>query len=66
MIDELQIETQKEIRSLRILMEWRWRYASPEERDVIIDQLKYDISEIVLTILIREDKDRINYFITNK
>lgn len=66
MLSELSPQTQKEVRSLRIVLEGKGNYSSIEQRDQIIDQLKYDISEFVLTILMREDAKKLNYFLISK
>ena len=66
MLSELSQQTKTEVRSLRIVLEWKGKYSSIEERERIIDWLKYDIAEIVLTILLNEDKKRFDYFLTNQ
>lgn len=66
MLPELPIETQRKVRSLRILMEFRGNYSSCEQRDDLIDHLKYDISDIVISILIKEDNKKLEYFLKNE
>lgn len=35
--------TQYEIRSLKLILAWKWNYKTIEEREAVIDRLKYSI-----------------------
>lgn len=48
----LPTQTQYEIRSLKLILAWEWNYKTIEEREAVIERLKYSISEIVLTLLL--------------
>jgi len=47
-------QTLYEIRSLKLILAWEWNYKTIEEREEVIDRLKYSIWEVVITLLINE------------
>ena len=51
-VNNLPVQTQYEIKALRLAMSWDYPFSSIEEMDSIIDRLRYSISEIVITILL--------------
>ena len=50
----LPTQTQYEIRSLKLILAWEWNYKTIEEREAVIDRLKYSIGEVVITLLMNE------------
>ena len=52
----LPTQTQFEIRSLKLILDWEWNYKTIEEREAVIDRLKYSIWEVVITLLMNETR----------
>ena len=52
----LPTQTLYEIRSLKLILAWKWNYKTIEEREAVIDRLKYSIWEVVITLLLNETK----------
>ena len=50
----LPTQTLYEIRSLKLILAWEWNYKTIEEREAVIDRLKYSIGEVVITLLMNE------------
>ena len=62
MLEQLPFEVQSDIRKLNIILDNDLMFSSDKE----IDMLKYRITELVLTILLREDEEKFsNYMITH-
>lgn len=50
----LPTQTIYEIRSLKLILAWEWNYKTIEEREAVIDRLKYTISETIITLLLNK------------
>ena len=66
MLENLSIDIQKDIRILSKILDNKYRYSRPEDREMAINLLKEHISDIVITMLINEDRAELDYFISNK
>ena len=67
MLNELSQQTRNEIRLLnKILSAEEGTFASPEERDGVMEKLVHHISDVVISILLREDREGLTYFLNNK
>ena len=53
-IANLPTQTQYEIHSLKLILAWEWNYKTIEEREEVIDRLKYSIGEVGITLLMNE------------
>lgn len=49
-------QTIYEIKSLKLILAWEWKYDSIEAREEVIDRLKYSISDTIITILLNETR----------
>lgn len=56
-------QLQPDIRLLRLILNWNGVFDSPEERDQVIDRIKYRVSEMLISKLMQEDKDKQNIFL---
>lgn len=50
----LPTQTLYEIKYLKLILAWKWNYKTIEEREAVIDRLKYSIWEVVITLLMNE------------
>lgn len=66
MLEQLDKETRKDIRILGNIINNNYKYSRVEDRDNAIDMLMYRISDKVITLLLNEDKERKEYFLSNK
>jgi len=62
MLEKLSTDIQKDIRILSKILDNSYRYSRPEDRDIAVNLLKEHISDIVITMLIIEDKKTNNQF----
>ena len=51
-------QTLYEIRSLKLILAWEWNYKTIEEREEVIDRLKYTISEDIISRILAESKPK--------
>ena len=66
MLSEFPVDIRKDIRILGNIMEWTYKYAHMEDRENAIDLLKDHISDIIITMLLIEDRKKLDYFISNQ
>jgi len=66
MLSELPEDIRRDIRILGNIMQWNYKYSRIEDRENAIDLLKWHISDILITILLTEDKKKLEYFLANK
>jgi len=65
-LKELPVQTRMAVRLLNAMMHGKGRFQDIEEREHHIDMLKETIADTVLTILMKEDDEKLDYFLTNK
>ncbi len=51
-------QTIYEIESLKRILDWEWNYSTIEEREAVIDRLKYSISEDIISRILAESKPK--------
>ena len=56
MLENLSIDIQRDIRILSKILDNKYRYSRLEDREIAINLLKEHISDIVITMLLIEDK----------
>jgi hypothetical protein len=56
MLENLSIDIQKDIHILSKILDNKYRYSRPEDREIAINLLKEHISDIVITMLLIEHK----------
>lgn len=66
MLQELPQETRDKAHKLRLMSEGKHNCRSLEELDLAIQFLRYDIADVVVTLLLKEDKNKPNYFLSNQ
>lgn len=65
-LEQLPEDIRKDVRILGNILSWKYKYSRMEDREVAIDLLKEHIADIVITILLKEDKERSEHFLANK
>lgn len=65
-LEQLPEDIRKDIRILWNILTTKYKYANVNDREQAIDLLKEHISDIVITILLCEDKKKMETFLTNK
>lgn len=65
-LEQLPEDIRKDVRILGNILNAKYKYANVNDREQAIDLLKEHISDIVITILLREDKKKMETFLTNK
>jgi hypothetical protein len=63
---ELPTQTRMAVRLLNSMMHGKGMFDNIADREQQIDMLKETISDTVLTILMKEDDDKLDYFLKNK
>ena len=66
MLKELPVDIRKDVKILGKIMKNNYKYSRVEDRDLAVDLLVNHISDYVITVLLREDKERQDYFLSNK
>lgn len=66
MLKELPVDIRKDVKILGKIMKNNYKYSRVEDRDNAINLLVNHISDYVITVLLREDQERQDYFLSNK
>ena len=66
MLKELPVDIRKDVKILGKIMKNNYKYSRVEDRDNAINLLVNHISDYVITVLLREDQARQDYFLSNK
>lgn len=66
MLKELPVDIRKDVKILRKIMNENYKYSRVEDRDLAVDLLVNHISDYVITVLLKEDQERQDYFLANK
>ena len=65
-LEQLPEDIRKDIRILWNIHSAKYRYSNVEDREQAMNLLINHISDIVITLLLKEDNERKNYFLANK
>ena len=66
MLKELPVDIRKDVKILGKIMKNNYKYSRVEDRDLAVDLLVNHISDYIITVLLREDQERQDYFLSNK